>query len=146
MQYEQTRSWLVWNVCGACLILLCGGGFVVAAIATHETWMAVVAVVTIGVGLTLLVRLPRMSIRYDGSHLFVVGVLWSRTIPRAQIVHVDSEPHSAWVTWRTRHGRTVATPLTLLWGNRFGWLPESAAKRGRAYLRGVRRWAGVNGR
>src|SRR5690349_6139142 len=143
MEYELPRSWRAWSICGACLILLCGGGLVAAAIATHETWAVALGVVILAVGLVLLVRLPRMSIRYDGSHLFVVGMLWSRTIPRAQIVHVDSEPHSAWVTWRTQHGRTVVTPLTLLWSNHFGWLPESAAKRGRAYLRRVRRWAGV---
>lgn len=145
MEYLPTRTWRVVNALGDGFIVLAGIGMGVAAVDAGQLWLVLPAVAILVLGIVALVRLPRAAIRYDMSRLVVVGLLWSRVIPRAQIESVDAEPNNAWVVWRTRGGRLVFTPLTLLWGNRFGSLPDKALKRGRRYLRRVRLWAGVHG-
>jgi hypothetical protein len=89
----------------------------------------------------VLMRIWNVGVSYDATHLSVTGVLWSRRIPRRSITAVDRDPASASVTWRGRSGGPRVTPLTAVWGNRWGWLPEAGRKRRVEFLRRVARWA-----
>ncbi|SFS17074.1 hypothetical protein SAMN04487846_3442 [Microbacterium sp. cf046] len=89
----------------------------------------------------LLIRVWGIRVSYDATHLRAVGAMWSRRIPRGHIIAVDREPGNAWVTWRSPSGRIRMTPLTAVWANNWGWLPETGRTRRREFLAHLARWA-----
>ncbi len=133
-------GWRVIAAVGLLLLLVIAtAGMLVVSPAAW--WVYIVSGMIAAFAVWALVRIWNVGVRYDADHLSVAGLLWSRQIPRRSITAVDREPANAWVTWRSRSGRTRMTPLTPVWGNNRGWLPEGGMKRRREFLRRVARWA-----
>ena len=135
------ERWLrVQSTIGVVFLLICAA-WVALVTASAFPWVAGLAAGLLAVMLCVLVRIPRMGVRYDSETLTVVGAVWSRRILRDSIGYIDRDPGSPWVTWVATAGRTRLTPLTPLWGNRFGWHPPQAGETRRRYLKRVERWA-----
>lgn len=144
MEYRPTRGLRAAGALGAVLMIALGVWQGILALSHEAVWAAAAGLALFAPGLRFLTRVPRISVRYDTNHLTVIGGLWSRRIPRSRVEAVSAEPHLACVTWRTRRGRRIVTPLTPLWGNLHGWMPRRTEDRARSFLRRVRKWARVD--
>ena len=91
------------------------------------------------VGWTL-IRVPQISVRYDSNALTVVGVLWSRRIPRHSITAVDRDPDNPMVWWSAPGGKRRFTPLTPLWNLAYVPLSARSMEARRRYLTRVAAW------
>ncbi|TAL40480.1 MAG: hypothetical protein EPN91_13025 [Salinibacterium sp.] len=86
------------------------------------------------------VRAHVAGVAFTGDEVRVRGLLWSRTIPRRQIFDVDTSLRSPTISWTTRTGRIMLTPLTALSiGDAI--FPESRFPRSAAFLAKLDSWA-----
>jgi hypothetical protein len=144
MGYRPARGLRIVGTLGAVLIIVTGVWQCTLALNREHAWTAAAGLALVALGFRFLTRVSRISIRCDMNDLTVIGGLWSRVIPRSRIEAVSAEPHLGCVTWRTRGGRRIVTPLTSLWGNIYGWMPRETETRARGFLQRVRKWAGVH--
>jgi len=90
-------------------------------------------------------RSVRLRIELDDEKLKVAGFLWSRTIPRGQIVGIDAtDLEFPLVSWRTTSERLRLTPLTPVMLEPGPFVPKTLVERRRAFLRGVLAWSGAD--
>jgi hypothetical protein len=96
--------------------------------------------------MTVLALIAVMRTMYVGvicteDTLIVRGSLWSRRIPRAAIMEVDTEPHDMFLIWKGRSGIWRFTPLTMMWGGDSGWMPKGSRRERQWFLAKLARWA-----
>ncbi|WP_431247155.1 hypothetical protein [Leifsonia xyli] len=98
------------------------------------------ALLIIGFGASISIRAWIAGVAMAKDRVRVRGVLYSRTIPRTQIVSVDQDVRSPHIAWRSRRGVLLLTPLVVLSIGE-SILPNSAHPRSRIFLARLGSWA-----
>jgi hypothetical protein len=137
------RPGLLWRTasCAAGLAGVFAAVVFAFALAPGIWWVLVGSgLLSIG-GAVVAVRAWIADIAIARDRVRVRGVLYSRTIPRKQILDVDQGLRNPFVTWRTRRGVLVFTPLTVL-SIGTSVLPSSAYSKSGRFLARLGSWAG----
>lgn len=140
-RYVPERWWRVMNVSVFGSLSVFGIILFVLAAGDSDTggmlvigWMILLALIAV-------TRTMYVGVICTEDTLIVRGSLWSRRIPRAAIVDVDTEPHDMFLIWRGRRGFWRFTPLTMMWGGDSGWMPKASRRERQRFLAKLARWA-----
>ena len=120
-------------------LILPGAGILLAR--PDDTMGVLVGAYLLGSGLYLAARVFVWRVRVDDTHLRVVGMLWSRTIPRAQVLAVSPDISAPSVEWRTKAGAILSTPLTIVTTSNLPFLPRAARQRRIDFMNVLEFWA-----
>ncbi|GAA1816253.1 hypothetical protein GCM10009749_27530 [Agromyces neolithicus] len=140
-EYRPENWWRFLNAFGAAVLLALGLVLAVFAVQSVDPWAYALSGLTLSVGGLWAVRVPRVRVVCTNDSLVVVGSLWTRRVPRRAITSVDHDPHKAIVGWRTARGGWRFTPLTMLWGGTYGWMPQRSRGTRSRFLRHVQTWS-----
>lgn len=101
---------------------------------------ALVALVFLTCGIYMAWRVLIWCVRYDDHAIHVVGLLWSRRIPRSRVVAVAPDISQPAVIWRSPGGRLVSTPLNVVVMGNSPLLPLQARRRRIAFMAMLEMW------
>jgi hypothetical protein len=123
------------------LLIVALGVTLPLAPAALSGWVVIGSILIVLVGGIVAVRAQFASVAFTSDRVRVRGVLYSRTIPRKQILAVDTGLSMPTISWKTSRGMFMMTPLTVLSIGSRSVLPESAFPRTQKFVSRLRSWA-----
>jgi hypothetical protein len=125
-----------------CVLIVPGAGILLSR--PIETVGVAFGVYFLMTGVYLAWRILIWRVRVDDHKIHVVGILWSRRIPRSRVVGVAPNISQPAVIWRSKGGRLRTTPLNVVVMSDTPLVPRRARRRRVVFMSLLEMW--VEGR
>ena len=122
-----------------CVLILPGVGILLSR--PSETVGVAFGLYFLTSGVYLTWRILIWRVRVDDHEIHVVGILWSRRIPRSCVVGVAPNISQPAVIWRSEGGRLRTTPLNVVVMSDTPLVPRRARHRRIAFMSLLEMWA-----
>ncbi|WP_022880436.1 hypothetical protein [Microbacterium sp. B19] len=127
------------NVLAACVLIV--PGVVFLGERPNGAAGALLGASLLLIGVFLAWRVFVLRVECDDEAVRVVGLSWSRTIPRSRVLGVTTDIRRPSIEWRTSGGRLWSTPLTAVALGNALFVPRSARLRRIDFLSVLELWA-----